>query len=179
MKTYTLKTFSKCSNVKVLIYLKKRNKLRERQQQTRKPEKFFETKMSGNKEDSSKRRLIDNDSDAIGDTDLESQSSSSVVARNITCCSAVRWHQRRRRATLRFCGNVSFRAAGEDSSKCFKTVILSIAELGFVFAFWLLIVYILQLPICDLFFACGCSAPWSGGIDHCNVFNTTGPRCPW
>jgi hypothetical protein len=35
------------------------------------------------------------------------------------------------------------------------------------------------LPLCHVLFDCGCDWRWAGGIAHCNVWNETGPRCPW
>ena len=35
------------------------------------------------------------------------------------------------------------------------------------------------LPLCDLLFNCGCDWPWSGGVDHCNVYRPGDRHCPW
>lgn len=32
---------------------------------------------------------------------------------------------------------------------------------------------------CGLLFRCGCTWPWAGGDINCNLFNPTGPKCPW
>lgn len=31
---------------------------------------------------------------------------------------------------------------------------------------------------CGVIFRCGCTFPWAGGWDNCNVHRPTGPRCP-
>ncbi len=33
--------------------------------------------------------------------------------------------------------------------------------------------------LCDAMFHCGCTWPWAGGWDNCNVHNLTGPHCPF
>ena len=34
------------------------------------------------------------------------------------------------------------------------------------------------LPLCDVFFRCGCRPLWKGGSSDCNVHSDAGPQCP-
>ncbi len=39
---------------------------------------------------------------------------------------------------------------------------------------------LLALPVCNALFDCGCSWPWSGGLDHCNIRRAEAKHhCPW
>ena len=33
--------------------------------------------------------------------------------------------------------------------------------------------------VCHLLFQCGCTFPWAGGADHCNIHVAGVPHCPW
>src|SRR5262245_5504684 len=37
----------------------------------------------------------------------------------------------------------------------------------------------LLLPLCDVLHRCGCRGAFLGGRTHCNVHQSSGPRCPW
>ncbi len=34
------------------------------------------------------------------------------------------------------------------------------------------------LPICDAIFGCGCTWPFLGAVDHCNIHQPQPPHCP-
>ena len=34
------------------------------------------------------------------------------------------------------------------------------------------------MPICDAVFDCGCTWPWLGGVQHCNIHKAGPPDCP-
>ena len=34
------------------------------------------------------------------------------------------------------------------------------------------------MPICNLVFDCGCTWPWLGGVQHCNIHVAGPPDCP-
>ncbi len=34
------------------------------------------------------------------------------------------------------------------------------------------------MPICDFVFDCGCTWPWLGGVQHCNIRVAGPPDCP-
>lgn len=34
------------------------------------------------------------------------------------------------------------------------------------------------MPVCDLVFDCGCTWPWLGGVQHCNIHVAGPPDCP-
>lgn len=38
---------------------------------------------------------------------------------------------------------------------------------------------IFHSEFCNWMFRCGCVWTWSGGWKNCNIWNSTGPRCPW
>lgn len=53
------------------------------------------------------------------------------------------------------------------------------AEGAFVVAGCGVFEWVFENPMCSAMFGCGCTFPWAGGWDNCNVHNPTGPRCPW
>lgn len=132
----------------------------------------------------SKKRLLDGEKEihSNSDIDVESQSTSSEPSHRFGCCSVVQWRCRKRVACERFLGAPTLKQARQmpkGKREFYKTLVFSTVEIVCSFLVSVGIVYVFQLPICDLIFACGCSTPWNGGIDNCNVFNKTGPRCPW
>ncbi|MCG8607325.1 hypothetical protein MJD09_20375 [bacterium] len=38
---------------------------------------------------------------------------------------------------------------------------------------------VMLLPLCDAIYKCGCTFPWSGAADYCNVRKAGVPHCPW
>ena len=54
---------------------------------------------------------------------------------------------------------------------------------GRVERFWFLatvaVTSVVFVDFCDLLFACGCDALWSGGVAGCNIHEAAGPHCPW
>jgi hypothetical protein len=37
---------------------------------------------------------------------------------------------------------------------------------------------VVYMPVCDLVFDCGCTWPWLGGVQHCNIHVAGPPDCP-
>lgn len=40
------------------------------------------------------------------------------------------------------------------------------------------LVAVVLLPLCGVAFGCGCSWPFFGGSEHCNMHNPAPPHCP-
>lgn len=37
---------------------------------------------------------------------------------------------------------------------------------------------VVYMPVCNLVFDCGCTWPWLGGVQHCNIHVAGPPDCP-
>jgi hypothetical protein len=37
---------------------------------------------------------------------------------------------------------------------------------------------VVYMPVCNLVFDCGCTWPWLGGVQHCNIHVPGPPDCP-
>ena len=37
---------------------------------------------------------------------------------------------------------------------------------------------VIYMPVCNLVFDCGCTWPWLGGVQHCNIHVAGPPDCP-
>lgn len=42
----------------------------------------------------------------------------------------------------------------------------------------LVITSVVYMPVCNLVFDCGCTWPWLGGVQHCNIHVAGPPDCP-
>ena len=42
----------------------------------------------------------------------------------------------------------------------------------------LVVTSVVYMPVCDLVFDCGCTWPWLGGVQHCNIHTAGPPDCP-
>lgn len=65
-------------------------------------------------------------------------------------------------------------------SSRFKKWFLRFVEFILVILVSVGMVWVFQLPICNVLFLCGCTWQWDGGADECNAFNDEDPySCPW
>ena len=45
-------------------------------------------------------------------------------------------------------------------------------------AITLVVTSVVYMPVCNLAFRCGCTWPWLGGVEHCNIHVPGPPDCP-
>jgi hypothetical protein len=50
--------------------------------------------------------------------------------------------------------------------------VLAAAAIAFV------VTSVVYMPVCNLVFDCGCTWPWLGGVQHCNIHVAGPPDCP-
>ena len=50
--------------------------------------------------------------------------------------------------------------------------VLAAAAIAFV------LTSVVYMPVCNLVFDCGCTWPWLGGVQHCNIHVAGPPDCP-
>jgi hypothetical protein len=55
---------------------------------------------------------------------------------------------------------------------CLVKTWLAAAAIAFV------VTSVVYMPVCDMVFDCGCTWPWLGGVQHCNIHVAGPPDCP-
>ena len=78
-----------------------------------------------------------------------------------------------------FCYSCSGVDSDDDDATVTSKMRYTLAESTVAVIIYYAFQYIIHNPTCNFLFKCGCTWTWAGGWNHCNIWNSSGPKCPW
>ena len=83
------------------------------------------------------------------------------------------------RSMQQFCYSCSGVDSDDDDATVTSKMRYTLAESTLAVTIYYAFQYIIHNPTCNFLFKCGCTWTWAGGWNRCNIWNSSGPKCPW